>query len=831
MNQRVSTTPHPMIRKKVLGIGTNSATLLVADTESDDRSLRVLRRNNTESWPARDIQVAHTFYQDMYMANLAGFVHIHAVLLQDGYLNVVTTFCAGGDLATYLDEEVHDPLPEKQALLWVLVMSLAVEHLQKAHLSFYGLNLNRIYLDGDHGAAGILLGLPMPPFLYFKQMLDRRKDGVAVQHEYPPEVLEKKYYHATLSDVWHLGRIALQLLSAHTEISRRSPMARMLLEGMTAPSMEARWSLVKVIDTLRGMVGDVKLPTPQPMEQVSSGNLLKGVAAGIYVATPTTCSSSGTRLSANHGNIDSGGRVVSTPLASARSNTSSPPTSTTTKTQRAQASTPNKTRHPQSFHVSKEGDIPATITAVRAPFSIQTSSRGEAAPPRPGTGRGSRGDPEGNALWHRRAMEQFQELQRLNASPRRNLSRNGTPGRVQTPRSYLEETELVQNRLDFAWGPADGARQRQASPFERRAKSPPVLNARGVPLDNNTRMLQKMLGAQQHQPSKEDRCLPRSPTERRHRQHLQNMPQGNQGDGGTRQKDIWKHIKAWARHQHQDPGIRLPQKRTSPARRSSPANKENAVNYVVKTNDVGGKGPNSRVPVTITVPNRPPPLSLETEQQQQQQRCSVTPVHLNTSRSSLTCASPRRLQPNHPQRLPHSLPPQDPALLLTSAPPLTVPLLRIPSPTVATTPILPMQQYTLPVVPQSRGPPSPMIRPATPSDPPAASTTTFRTSSVGLASGVGLKDGALLTTMQWHVDGVRGALRSLLRRQTLYSDAMQIVTNFLARPEEQRLDPHCNEAFMLELRGLFKDPPLFMAASPLCAQLVALEAVHLALTE
>ena len=51
-----------MIRKKVLSIGNNSATLLVQDTEANG-ALRVLRRVSVAGWSNEDVKMVEESYE------------------------------------------------------------------------------------------------------------------------------------------------------------------------------------------------------------------------------------------------------------------------------------------------------------------------------------------------------------------------------------------------------------------------------------------------------------------------------------------------------------------------------------------------------------------------------------------------------------------------------------------------------------------------------------------------------------------------------------------------------------------------------------------------
>ena len=74
------------------------------------------------------------------------------------------------------------------------------------------------------------------------------------------------------------------------------------------------------------------------------------------------------------------------------------------------------------------------------------------------------------------------------------------------------------------------------------------------------------------------------------------------------------------------------------------------------------------------------------------------------------------------------------------------------------------------------------------------------------------------------MDGIRSALRTLLRNRDLYGDVMQEVAVFVS--QQARLSARANEIFMQRLRKLLPEDRLFYGAVPLCAQLVALEGLE-----
>ncbi|CCW62325.1 unnamed protein product [Phytomonas sp. EM1] len=260
-----------MIREKVLSMGIDSATLLVKDTLSNN-TLRILRRISLLGWTDEDVSSAGELYRRFQKFNLSGFVSIHTVLVQGSFLNVVTDFCAGGDLNTYLEDKLKEPLPETQVVQWLLSISVTLRSLHcDTHCPFYGLSLERVFF-GDRG--NILLGLPLPFFLYFKQMADRKKDGVILEKEYPPEALQMRWYHPELSDVWHLGLIAQKLLSARTQFSLRSSSAQQLVMYMMEPDLKRRMPLDEVIKSLKHIIRDAK-PSEHPppeLSQLTLGN-------------------------------------------------------------------------------------------------------------------------------------------------------------------------------------------------------------------------------------------------------------------------------------------------------------------------------------------------------------------------------------------------------------------------------------------------------------------------------------------------------------------------------------------------------------------------------
>ncbi|PWV07576.1 hypothetical protein C3747_100g71 [Trypanosoma cruzi] len=118
-----------MIRKRVLGVGASSATMLVQDTEANG-VLRVLKRINVSSWNAADVTETLEMYKTIARAKISYVAEVHMTMLQGYFLSLVITYYAGGDLESYLEDGSGSPFEESKVVRWLLVMARVVEQVQ-----------------------------------------------------------------------------------------------------------------------------------------------------------------------------------------------------------------------------------------------------------------------------------------------------------------------------------------------------------------------------------------------------------------------------------------------------------------------------------------------------------------------------------------------------------------------------------------------------------------------------------------------------------------------------------------------------------------------------
>lgn len=761
-----------MIRKKVLSIGNNSATLLVQDTEANG-TLCVLRRISVAGWTEDDVKMTEEAYETLRHARLRGFVPIHTVLVHNSFVSVVSSYAPEGDLATYVEEEVDSALEEQTVLRWLCACALSIREMQSHKLYFPGLTADRVFLDHQTGGtAQILLGVPLPLPVYITQMQERRRNGIKMSLDYPPEVLAEPNwsFHGTATDVWSLGRLGEVLLTAKgTGLARRSGSTRQLLARMMATEAVKRPSMESVAQSLIAMAGNVKLG--QPLWPAKTASAASPPPPAHHPPTTHTNNAAAAQPS------PSGASVTSQPPSSS---TSSPPPAVPA------------TRAPDGRKMSD---------AVRGPPSpppLQEQQLHRDPAPRPAYA------PDDS--WHQRAQQQFEQLQRLNASPQK-------------------------LRADGPVSPRGGQRaERRRSPAEAKSPSPRRGTRPSGVVDHNTRMLNEMFAEQE---TAQLRDSGGDFTLRRNGQHIVEDVQALQADAmrqlkqetAQRQQEMRKHFTEWQRQNNQrytdagnalvmeqdgvvivaprpapPPGSPPPPLRSAPptATASSSSDKAEETHTATTTTNTSDDGRNEALhlplPTVLTSVSRN--VAARANKPRQRTPPAASPTHRVLSKPA---------QPPPSPAAPHANGAAPPSVTPAAAPIRSV---ASPRPQAAATA---GQLNSVP--PQLRRSSDAAPRPTPPPTADSSSGPSRRCSV----------DPSTLSAVEWSVDGIRSTLRTLLRNRDLYGDVMQEVAMFVSQKEEARLSARANEIFMQRLRSLLKDDRLFFGAVPLCAQLVALE--------
>lgn len=230
----------------------HSATILVQDGDA----LKVLRRINVSDWSSDEINRTKKSFECIQKAGsqISHVVRLHTVLLQNTFLNVVTSYCEGGDLAAHLADRKLE-MSEDLLFRWLLVFAQSVEEVQlHAHDCFYGLALDHIFIDGylDDDRlypSRMRVGIPTPRSSYFSVLKEKKTNSPhLLSSQYPPEVLESSVYHETLSDVWHLGKAARDLF--HVAGLKMSDEGKRLVDTMMHASLQQRPPVDKVITAM-----------------------------------------------------------------------------------------------------------------------------------------------------------------------------------------------------------------------------------------------------------------------------------------------------------------------------------------------------------------------------------------------------------------------------------------------------------------------------------------------------------------------------------------------------------------------------------------------------
>ncbi|CAC9503819.1 conserved hypothetical protein [Leishmania infantum JPCM5] len=831
-----------MIRKKVLSIGNNSATLLVQDTEAGG-ALRVLRRMNVAGWAAEEVSAAVRMYEELQKRRLRGFVPIHTVLIQSSFLSVVASYASEGDVTTLIEEEEHNSLEEASVLRWLCACALAIRQLHLHNLFFPGLTGDRLFLDHHTGGtANLLLGVPLPLPVYYSQLQERKKSGLRVELDYPPEVLAAAAahpngsgeaanhsarsgsgYHPTLSDVWCLGRLGVVLLTAKgTNMARRSGTARQLLSRMMADEPATRPSMESVVQSLVALAGAVSLGQPPwPSHPATAPSTISAHVAS--ASSAPAMSSRQPHIAASGSAGGSAAIVVQSAAAENRSAGGGAPKAqcTTKGASHGCASSPP----PSSTTSSTPPDVPSTRVhnsqrhSAGTPVTVEHSS-----PPPPMSAPTPHLDHPGRLThapddsWHRRAGEKFELLQRMNASPPK---QHAFIGGGETPQG-TSRGEHGHHRL------------RRSTSNLLNTKSPsPRRNSRGGLIDHNTRVLDEIF-AEQGELLRKAGIWHLSPRRRMDdaKQFQRETLRQLRLETAARQQEMRKHFTEWQRQNNQrltdannvdvidQDGIVIVAPRPAPPHEflpvatAAPAAEEEEM-------DTSVEPPKSRTQFTedaqsdasacqTPLPASPPPPNSASRPATPRTK---TPAGGSTPAAAVNAYS-TRYSGNMPRPSHTSLSTQE-AYGARGAGFSALPLRGATSPRLPPPPPDPVQPYPL----RSSDSSGQVTSPSNDSDErPMHSADGGGRSALKSSTDVGT-----LSAVEWTIDGIRSTLRMLLRNRNLYGETMQEVALFISQPEEARLAARANEIFMKRLRKLLRDDALFFGAVPLCAQLAALE--------
>lgn len=252
-----------MIRKKVLGVGVNSATLLVEDAHLGN-SLQVLRRFNVSDWSKEEIKCSIKIYEKIKekFSSLGHVARISTVLHQKNFLNIVTSYYESGDLALFL-EDAKTNFTSSTVCSWLLMVAEGVKELHSRTSScFYGFELEHIFIeafgtrkDAESIITRLRVGIPTPERSYFSVLEEKKSSGADLTNQYPSEVLENNKYHPQRSDIFHLGVLADRLLqSTRIPLSSQPERLSALMNAMKNSKMECRPDIDHVITELSALV-------------------------------------------------------------------------------------------------------------------------------------------------------------------------------------------------------------------------------------------------------------------------------------------------------------------------------------------------------------------------------------------------------------------------------------------------------------------------------------------------------------------------------------------------------------------------------------------------
>ncbi|KAG5500495.1 hypothetical protein JKF63_03589 [Porcisia hertigi] len=835
-----------MIRKKVLSIGSNTATLLVQDTEANG-ALCVLRRVNVSGWTDGQVSAAVQMYRELQRRRLRGFVPIHTVLIQGTFLSVVASYALEGDVTSLIDEESGNSFEEASVLRWLCACALAIRQLHAHGLFFPGLTTDRLLLDHQTGGtANLLLGVPLPLPIYYAQFCERKKNGVRVELDYPPEVIAAAVaqpvhsngdasnntidgggYHPTLSDVWCLGRLGVVLFTAKgSALAQRSGGARQLLSRMMANEPATRPSMESVVESLLALAGKVSLGQPPwPSTPVTDPP-----TAGVNSASVGSARSAPGREPPGAEPVGSGGGAVTSGKTAAVGSRSV-----------GDGGPEVESRFTAAVHASAAGGAPSNSTTSPRRGAVSTRAhdrrhssavtplaRAHVSPPPRMRESASHLNPTvrprhaPDDSWYRRTGEKIEMLQQMNASPLRQHALNGG-GEARPCTSFSEHGH---HRLR---GSASG-------PSHAKAPSP-RRNGRGVPIDHNTRVLDEMFAGQREIRRQAEGWHPlQQPLGEDGKQLQRETLRHLRLETAVRQQEMRKHFTEWQRQNNQrltdsnnvevidHDGIVIVAPRPAPPPVSPPTSRAEAAADCTEIN-AEAQPPKSRPQPVERLQGEAAryktPMSASSPQPNSASRLA-TPLAKTPAVSGtpvVAASEPSaRFSGNTPQASCPSASTQ--GVNDTSGPEISVlPSRSAVSPRQLRTPKL----NTVKPYPSKSSEISRLPTTSSNDDDDDEQQPLGSARSGGVALRKCSTDASTLSAVEWSIDGIRSALRKLLRNRDLYGDIMQEVALFISQSEEARLAVHSNEIFMRRLHQLLRNDALLFGAAPLCAQLVALE--------
>lgn len=272
-----------MLRKKVLSVGATSATLLVEDS-AERGAFKVLQRINVASWSAVELEETQRLFTAIAQKPVPVMVDVEQVVCQNSFLNIVTSYQPGGTLGDWVKTKLTAPPSDAQIAQWTHVAALAVGSIHKLGHVHAAVRLDSVYLSPEKGAAGVVIGAPLPLTLY-REMIDAarcRTSSVSpdssqpaasttgeksaaegpnvstlslqsLELHFPPEALQSPFRYDKRSDVWHIGALLMALASAHQGLPQRSGIIQDLVNDMCSDDPCERPTLDEILERLKGV--------------------------------------------------------------------------------------------------------------------------------------------------------------------------------------------------------------------------------------------------------------------------------------------------------------------------------------------------------------------------------------------------------------------------------------------------------------------------------------------------------------------------------------------------------------------------------------------------
>ncbi|CTQ40743.1 Protein tyrosine kinase [Babesia microti strain RI] len=195
---------------KFIGKGSYGTMTLARD--SDD-NLWVVKKIDLTQLGNREKKLCLTEIEIISNIHHPYIVEYRESFVEDGKLNIVMQYCAGGDLYKYISYQRKRgiPIKEERIVEWVSQILAAVKFLHQHHILHRDLKSLNILIDSDKRIRICDFGVSK----VLKATLDSAQTMIGTPYYFSPELIEGHDYNWP-SDIWALGCLVYELSTFKT---------------------------------------------------------------------------------------------------------------------------------------------------------------------------------------------------------------------------------------------------------------------------------------------------------------------------------------------------------------------------------------------------------------------------------------------------------------------------------------------------------------------------------------------------------------------------------------------------------------------------------------